>query len=132
LCEKPIALDAKEARELLAIRDRTGVMIGEAFMVRLHPQWIEARRLVREGRIGEVRLLSAYFSYFKLDPDNIRNRLEYGGGALMDIGCYPVNLSRFIFGEEPTRVVSSIERDPRMRIDRLTSALLEFPSGQAT
>ncbi|HEX6927401.1 MAG TPA: Gfo/Idh/MocA family oxidoreductase [Longimicrobiaceae bacterium] len=132
LCEKPIAMDAAEARELLAIRERTGVMIGEAFMVRLHPQWIEARRLVQEGQIGEVRLISAYFSYFKLDPDNIRNRLEYGGGALMDIGCYPVNLSRFIYGEEPTRAVSMIERDPQMGIDRLTSVMLEFPSGHAT
>lgn len=132
LCEKPIALDAAEARELLAVRDRNRVMIGEAFMVRLHPQWVEARRLVREGRIGELRLVSGYFSYFKLDPENIRNRLEYGGGGLMDIGCYPVNVSRFMYGEEPRRVVSLIERDPQMRIDRLTSALLEFPSGQAT
>jgi predicted dehydrogenase len=132
LCEKPIALDAAEARELLAIRDRTGVMIGEAFMVRTHPQWIEARRLAVEGRIGDVRLISGYFSYFKLDPDNIRNRLEYGGGGLMDIGCYPVNVARFIYGEEPTRVVSLIERDPALRIDRLTSVLMDFPSGQAT
>ena len=132
LCEKPIALDAAEARELLAIRDRNGVMIGEAFMVRSHPQWIEARRLVREGRIGDLRLVSGYFSYFKLDPDNIRNRLEFGGGGLMDIGCYPVNVARFIYGEEPRRVVSLIDRDPEMRIDRLTSVLLDFPSGQAT
>lgn len=132
LCEKPIALNADEARELLAIRDSAGVMIGEAFMVRSHPQWIEIRRLVQEGRIGRVRLISGYFSYFKLDPHNIRNRLEYGGGALMDIGCYPVNVSRFVYGEEPLRVVSLIERDPEMRIDRLTSALLEFPSGQAS
>lgn len=132
LCEKPIALDAAEARELLAVRDRNRVMIGEAFMVRLHPQWVEARRLVREGSIGELRLVSGYFSYFKLDPENIRNRLEYGGGGLMDIGCYAVNVSRFVFGEEPRRVVSLIERDPQLRIDRLTSALLDFPSGQAT
>lgn len=132
LCEKPIALDADEARQLLEIRERTGVQIGEAFMVRLHPQWQTARDLVRAGRIGEVRLVSGYFSYFKLDPDNIRNRVEFGGGGLMDIGCYPVNVARFIFGEEPKRVVSLIERDPQMRIDRLTSVMLEFPSGQAS
>ena len=132
LCEKPIALNAAEARELLAIRDRTGVLIGEAFMVRSHPQWIEARRLVREGRIGELRFISACFSYFKLDPGNIRNRLDAGGGGLMDIGCYPIHVARFVFGEEPRRVVSLVERDPGMGIDRLTSAILEFPSGQAT
>jgi predicted dehydrogenase len=132
LCEKPIAMNAAEARELLAIRDRNGVMIGEAFMVRTHPQWVEVRRLVQDGRIGEIRLVSGYFSYFKLDPDNIRNRLEYGGGGLMDIGCYPVHVSRFIYDEEPTRVVALIERDPAMRIDRLTSALMEFPTGQAS
>ena len=132
LCEKPIAMDAAEARRLLAVAERTGVVVGEAFMVRVHPQWLEARRLVREGRIGDLRLVSGHFSYFKLDPENIRNRLEAGGGALMDIGCYPVNLARFLYGEEPRRVVSLVERDPEMRIDRLTSALLEFPSGQAT
>lgn len=132
LCEKPIGLNAEEARQLLDVQQRTGVMIGEAFMVRLHPQWIEARRLVREGRLGELRFISAYFSYFKLDPDNIRNRVELGGGGLMDIGCYPIHISRFIFGEEPRRVVSLVERDPVMEIDRLTSAILEFPSGQAT
>lgn len=132
LCEKPIGLTAAEARELLEIRDRTGVMIGEAFMVRLHPQWIEARRLVREGRLGELRFINAYFSYFKLDPHNIRNRIDAGGGGLMDIGCYPIHVARYIFGEEPRRVVSLVERDPEMGIDRLTSAILEFPSGQAT
>lgn len=132
LCEKPIALTAAEARELIAVRDRNGVLIGEAFMVRSHPQWVEARRLVQEGRIGEMRLITGYFSYFKLDPDNIRNRLETGGGALMDIGCYPINIARFLFGAEPLRAVSLIDRDPEMRIDRLTSAMLDFPGGQAT
>ena len=132
LCEKPIALNAEEARELLEVRERTGVMIGEAFMVRLHPQWIEARRLVQEGRLGELRFINAYFSYFKLDPENIRNRMDAGGGGLMDIGCYPIHVSRFIFDEEPRRVVSLVERDPGMEVDRLTSAILEFPSGQAT
>ncbi len=132
LCEKPIAMNAAEARELLAARDRNGVIIGEAFMVRSHPQWVETRRLIQEGRIGELRLITAYFSYFKLDPENIRNRLDTGGGALMDIGCYPINIARFLFGSEPTRVVSLIDRDPEMKIDRLSSAMLDFPGGQAT
>jgi predicted dehydrogenase len=132
LCEKPIGLNAAEARQLLAVRDRTGVQVGEAFMVRTHPQWLAARQLIEAGRIGELRLVSGHFSYFKRDPANIRNRLDYGGGALMDVGCYPVTLSRFLFREEPARVAALLERDPELRIDRLTSVLLHFPSGQAT
>ncbi|HEY8485136.1 MAG TPA: Gfo/Idh/MocA family oxidoreductase [Longimicrobiales bacterium] len=132
LCEKPLGLNVAEVLELMAVRDRAGVKIGEAFMVRTHPQWLETRRLARSGRIGEPRVVTGHFSYFKLDPENIRNRLEYGGGGLMDIGCYPINLSRFVFGEEPLRVLGLVERDPVLRIDRLTSALLEFPSGHAS
>jgi predicted dehydrogenase len=132
LCEKPISLTVAEARQLLSVRDRTGVKIGEAFMVRTHPQWIRTRDLVRSGRIGQVRSITGFFSYNNRNPDNIRNILAYGGGALMDIGCYPINLSRFIYGEEPERVLGMIERDPEMKIDRLTSAILDFPSGQCS
>jgi predicted dehydrogenase len=131
LCEKPLALDAAEARELLEAQARTGVKIGEAFMVRTHPQWLRARELVRAGRIGELRAIMGFFSYFNRDPANIRNVLAWGGGALFDIGCYPINTSRFIFGEEPRRVMALLERDPDMQTDRLTSAMLDFPSGQA-
>lgn len=131
LCEKPIAMTTAEAAELLAARDRTGVKMAEAFMVRTHPQWLEARRLVRSGRIGEVRSIVGCFSYFNPDPANIRNIPEYGGGALMDIGCYLIVAPRFIFGEEPRRVVGLIEFDPAFKTDRLTSAILDFPSGQA-
>ena len=132
LCEKPIALSSSEARELLAARDRTGVQIAEAFMVRTHPQWLAARELVANGRIGELRLVSGHFSYYRRDPADIRSRVEFGGGALMDIGCYPIMLSRWIFGAEPTRVIVDIERDPELGVDRLASAILHFPSGQAT
>jgi predicted dehydrogenase len=131
LCEKPIGLNAAEARTLLAVRDRTGVRIGEAFMVRCSPQWLRVRELLGEGRIGELRSVLGIFSYYNTDPDAIRNRVEYGGGALLDIGCYLVHASRFAFASEPTRVVACMDRDPRMRTDRLTSAILEFPSGQA-
>ncbi|HUG54900.1 MAG TPA: Gfo/Idh/MocA family oxidoreductase [Vicinamibacteria bacterium] len=131
LCEKPIALDAEEARRLLAARDRTGVLVQEAFMVRTHPQWLSVREEVRSGRLGELRALQMAFSYFNRDPANVRNQRGIGGGALMDIGCYPVVLSRFLFEEEPTRVVASIELDPEFGTDRLTSALLEFPRGQS-
>jgi predicted dehydrogenase len=132
LCEKPIALSSSEARELLAARDRTGVQIAEAFMVRTHPQWLAARELVANGRIGELRLVSGHFSYYRRDPADIRSRVEFGGGALMDIGCYPIMLSRWIFGAEPTRVIADIERDLELGVDRLASAILHFPSGQAT
>jgi predicted dehydrogenase len=131
LCEKPIGMNAGEALELLATRKRTGVVMGEAFMVQTHPQWIRIMELVRTGRIGELRSAVGTFSYFKLEADNIRNIREYGGGALMDIGCYPIKTSRMVFGEEPVRVSAAITRDPRFgNIDMLTSAILEYPSGQ--
>jgi predicted dehydrogenase len=128
LCEKPIALSAEEARTLIAVRDRTGVLIQEAFMVRTHPQWLAARRLVRDGRIGEPRALVGVFSYFNDDPANIRSRTEWGGGALLDIGCYLINTSRFILGREPLRVAGAVERDPALGVDRLTSLLLDYGS----
>ncbi len=131
LCEKPVGMSAAECRSLIAVRDRTGVKIGEAFMIRSHPQWLRARALVRSGEIGDLRAVMCEFSYFNRDPQNIRNVLDWGGGALMDIGCYGVQSSRFLFGSEPTRVVALIDRDPEIRTDRLTSALLDFPSGQA-
>lgn len=132
LCEKPIALTAREALDLLQARDRTGVQIGEAFMVRTHPQWHRVRELIASGRIGEMRLIAGHFSYYRRDPGDIRSRVEWGGGALMDVGCYPITISRWLFGAEPTEVVGMIERDPQMQIDRLTSGLLRFERGQAT
>lgn len=132
LCEKPIGLNLAEARQLIEVRDETGVKIQEAFMVHTHPQWLGVLDLIRSGRIGELRAATGFFSYFNTDPANIRNQMAAGGGALMDIGCYPITLSRLIFGEEPQRVMGLIERDPAMKIDRLTSAILDFPSGQAT
>jgi predicted dehydrogenase len=126
LCEKPIALSAAEARQLLEVRDRTGVKMQEAFMVRTHPQWLRARAIVREGRVGEIRAMTGAFSYFNNDPLNIRNVPAMGGGALMDIGCYLVNTSRFIFGREPGRAMGVIDRDPVMQIDRLTSMILDY------
>lgn len=132
LCEKPLSLTVAEARKLLAVRDRTRVKIGEAFMVRTHPQWLRGRQVVKSGEIGELRSAMSVFSYFNNDPSNIRNIPECGGGALMDIGCYPIMTSRFMFGEEPSRVLGLVERDPQMKVDRLTSAILDFPSGQST
>ena len=132
LCEKPIALSSKEVAELIKVRDATGVKIGEAFMVRTHPQWLRAREIVRSGNIGELRAITSVFSYFNRDPRNIRNILTAGGGAVMDIGCYPITMSRFLFGRPPIRVAAIVDRDPEMKTDRLSSALLDFAPGQAT
>jgi len=131
LCEKPVALTAAEAQILIEARDRHGVLVQEAFMVRYHPQWRRASELVREGRIGKLRAIQGFFSYTNTDPNNIRNQADIGGGALYDIGCYPVVTARFLFESEPARVVSLIDRDPELKIDRLTGALLDFPQGQA-
>ncbi len=132
LCEKPIALTAAEAETLIAARERAGVVIAEAFMVRHHPQWRRARTLVRNGAIGRLRTIQCAFSYFNADPANIRNQIDSGGGALYDIGVYPIVMARYLFGAEPRRVVGLIERDPSFGIDRLTSGLLEFAEGQAS
>lgn len=128
LCEKPLGLSTAEVRLLMAARDRTGRAAGEAFMVAVHPQWLRARELVRGGALGRVRHLHAWFSYCNRDPANVRNRAEFGGGGLMDIGCYPIFISRFLFGEEPARVSARWELDPVFHVDRHCSALLEFPS----
>lgn len=130
LCEKPIALSTAETRELIEVRDKTGVKIGEAFMVRTHPQWLRARELVRSGAIGDLRAVLGAFSYFNRDPRNIRNMPEIGGGGIMDIGCYPITMSRFLFECEPDRVVAKVEIDSELGTDRLASAILDFPSGQ--
>lgn len=130
LCEKPISMTVAECRTLIEARDRTGVKIGEAFMVRTAPQWVRAREIVRSGEIGELRSVTVAFNYFNVDPANVRNIEEIGGGGLMDIGCYAIQFSRFLFEQEPIRAVGLIERDPVMRTDRLTSALMQFPSGQ--
>ena len=132
LCEKPIALSVEQTAELIETRNATRVKIGEAFMVRTHPQWLRARDIVMGGGVGELKAVTSTFSYFNRDPNNIRNIVAVGGGAIMDIGCYPITMSRFLFGREPSRVIGFIERDPDMGTDRLTSALLDFAPGHAT
>jgi predicted dehydrogenase len=131
LCEKPISMTVAEAKSLLPVRSRTGVKIGEAFMVDTHPQWIRVRELLEAGRIGELRAVMGFFSYYNVNAANIRNIVEAGGGGLMDIGCYMIHAARYAFRQEPTRAVALMERDPQMGTDRLTSALLDFPGGQA-
>ena len=128
LCEKPLALTADEARRLIEARDKQGVKVGEAFMVRTHPQWLKTRDLVQSGALGGIRLIRGFFSYFNDDPGNIRNIADYGGGAIWDLGCYPVTTSRFVLGEEPLRVLAQMEIDEEFGTDTLSSVLMEFPS----
>ena len=132
LCEKPLALSAAEAQSMVDVCAAEGVKFMEAFMYRLHPSWMKVRDLIRAETIGELRAVQARFSYFNDDPDNIRNVAAYGGGALMDIGCYPINVARMLFEGEPTAVHGSVRRDPRFEVDVLTSAILEFGSRQAS
>jgi predicted dehydrogenase len=133
LCEKPIGLSAAEAGELVAAAQRhPRLKVMEAFMYRHHPQWQRARAIVNEGGIGELRTVQSFFSYYNDDPANIRNQADIGGGGLMDIGCYNISLSRFIFGAEPQRVCSIVEYDPQLKTDRLASGLLDFGRGTST
>lgn len=132
LCEKPLALKAKDAQLLIETRNRTGLKIQEAFMTRTHPQWLAVRDLIEQNRIGKLQAITMFFSYFNDDASNIRNKTKNGGGALMDIGCYCINIARFITNEEPRRVSSLIEPDENTGIDKLTSAMLDFPSCQST
>lgn len=134
LIEKPVALDAAEAGRLLeAARRHPRLKVMEAFMYRHHPQWITARELVTTGQIGRLRTVQTLFSYNNTDPANVRNMGDIGGGGgLMDIGCYAISLSRFLFGAEPTRVVGVVELDPAFNVDRLASGMLDFSEGTAT
>ena len=132
LCEKPLALTATDAERMVEVCSTEGVRLMEAFMYRHHPSWVALTEIVASGRIGRLRAIQSWFSYYNDDPTNIRNKLEAGGGALFDIGCYSVNLSRMLFGGEPTGVRASVLRDPATGVDTLTSAILEFEDGVAT
>jgi predicted dehydrogenase len=132
LCEKPLALTAADAEHMTAACRDAGVPLMEAFMYRHHPSWIAVRDLIASGRIGLLTAIDSWFSYHNDDPANIRNILAAGGGALYDIGCYNINLSRMLFGSEPTGVAASIVRDPSSGVDVLTSALLTFEGGTST
>ncbi len=131
LCEKPLSMTVAEAKTLLDVRARTGIKICEAFMIRSAPQWLRLRQLLDEGTIGQLRAVNAHFSYFNVNPSNIRNKVETGGGGAYDIGCYCIQAARFGFGQEPRRVVALLDRDAQLGTDRLASAILDFPGGQA-
>ncbi|WP_323014419.1 Gfo/Idh/MocA family oxidoreductase [Devosia sp.] len=128
LCEKPIALSAAQAEELRQCPPDRIVM--EAFMVRFHPQWQRVRDIIRSGELGEIRAINAVFSYNNVDPANVRNQADIGGGGIMDIGCYPITAARYFFEAEPARVVSLVERDPNFGTDRLASVIADFGGGR--
>ncbi len=130
LCEKPIALNAAEAELLAKAADEhPELKVMEAFMYRFHPQWQKVKSLVKEGAVGEVKTIHSFFSYYNVDPQNIRNKPGIGGGGLMDIGCYCISFPRFILDKEPERVVGLTDIDPGMKVDRLASGMLDFSSG---
>lgn len=133
LCEKPIGMSSDEARRLQAAAgSRPHLKAMEAFMYRFHPQWRRTKALIDEGAIGELRTVQSFFSYRNVDPNDIRNQPATGGGGLMDIGCYGLSLSRYLFGAEPERVHGTLEVDPAFGVDRLASATLDFGAGTAT
>ncbi len=132
LCEKPLAMTADDAQRMVDVANETGLHLMEAFMYRHHPSWVAAMDLVRSGRIGTLTAVESWFSYHNDDPTNIRNILEYGGGALFDIGCYTINLSRMVFGGEPSHIQASLRRDPATGVDALVSAILDFDGGIAS
>jgi predicted dehydrogenase len=133
LCEKPLATSAAEAQELLdAARRHPELKVMEAFMYRHHPQWQRVWEILGSGAIGELRSVHAHFSFFNDDPANIRNIADVGGGALMDVGCYTISVSRWLYGAEPEHVRSVVEYDPRFGTDRLASAVLDFGGRTAT
>ncbi|WP_298328858.1 Gfo/Idh/MocA family oxidoreductase [Haloactinopolyspora sp.] len=131
LCEKPMAMSADEAATMVEGAAKAGVKLMEAFMYRLHPSWVRVRELVAGGSIGELQAVHGFFAYHNLDPANIRNIADLGGGGLMDIGCYPVNVARMMFGAEPTAVHAALRRDPTFGTDVLTSAVLDFDGRHA-
>ena len=132
LLEKPIGLNYQQAEDLLEISKKyPKVKLMEAFMYRHHPQMLEVKRLIDDGAIGDLRSIYATFSYFNNNPADIRNQADIGGGGLLDIGCYCISISRYLFGNEPKRVSGLVEFDPVMKIDRLASGLLDFEEGMA-
>ncbi len=133
LCEKPIGLNTSEAKKLLeATKEYPNLHVMEAFMYRFHPQWEQVKKWIADGEIGTVKTIQSAFTYYNDNPDDIRNKAGIGGGGLLDMGCYCLSASRFLFDAEPLTVYGEIENDPDFKVDRLASGILTFPEGTAT
>jgi predicted dehydrogenase len=126
LVEKPLALKADDIAALIKLRDKHKVLVSEAFMITYHPQWLKARELIASGAIGTLKHVQAAFTYYNVDPNNMRNIPELGGGALPDIGVYPTVSTRFATGKEPLRVQADVERDAKFGTDIYSSVRADF------
>lgn len=132
LCEKPLTLDAAQAEAVTAhCRDR-GVLLMEAFMYRFHPAWVEARRLIAEGAVGRILDVAIWFAFRTVCSDDYRLVPEQGGGALLDVGCYAVNVSRMLLGDDPVAVHAAARLDPRTGVDMTVSAVLDYGDAHCT
>jgi len=132
LCEKPLGMDAQEAIQMVEKAQEADLPLMEGFMYRFHPMWQHTRDIVSTNQIGHIQYIHTSFSYNNTSPTNIRNIPEYGGGALMDIGCYAISVPRFILGQEPKRIISLIQEHPKFGTDMHTSAVLDFGGPRAT
>jgi predicted dehydrogenase len=131
LCEKPLCLSSEQISELCAARDRSGRKIEEAFAYRNHPQWTKVLEIIASGTLGAVRSVHGTLAKQFLDPTDIRNNPNDGGGGIYDLGSYAISACNMIFGRKPARVVAALERDPAFGIDRLSSALLDYGDAHA-
>jgi predicted dehydrogenase len=133
LVEKPIAMSSSEAKKLKnEAKKHPDLKIAEAFMYKHHPQWVRVKEMIDNGAIGLLKTIQSSFSFFDDDPKSIVNNKEFGGGSLMDIGCYPISISRFLFDTEPTSVLATIDYHPEFEVDILASGILEFESGSSS
>lgn len=130
LCEKPLGLDSREAEKLLSVQRETGLQVSEAFMVRYHPRWLAARDIIRSGRLGRVTQIHAAYSVMNGNPQDIRFKPELGGGALGDVGVYPITAARFLFEDEPVAVTATFEKQSPDGVDVAVAGLLEFPGNR--
>ena len=132
LCEKPLCMNAKESEDAISYVDKKGIKLMEAFMYKFHPLWIHVKNIIDTKQIGDITYIHTSFSYNNPSKTNIRNIKEYGGGAMMDIGCYAVSVPRFLLGREPEKTVSLINRHPDFGTDILSSAIMDFGTSRST
>ena len=128
LCEKPLVLGVAELEQVQQARDAAGVQVVEAFMYRHHPQLATVRRLIDEGAIGDFVTLQARLHFWlerSADPD-IRLRADMGGGSLLDLGCYPVDLFGLLLGREPDDVAAVAHRESPGGVDTRLAAVLRY------
>jgi len=130
LCEKPLARNARECQEILSVAQETGNLLMEAFMYRYRPNVRKAQELVRGGEIGDLKTVEASFRFHMTSPNDVRLRSDWGGGALLDVGCYCVNVSRVFLGDTPTSVKAMAFLDPAHGVDRSLQGVLGFPEGR--